>query len=264
MSRAGDIVAGIGAVRARIAEAERTAGRPAGSVQLIAVSKRMPPDDIRIACAAGQLDFGENYAQELRDKRAVLRASSAPQAQEDDGPDGLELRWHYIGPLQSNKVKYLAGQVHLIHSVDSIDIVAEINRRAAAAIPGPTLGGGVAPTPRGALQNCLVQINVAAEPGKGGVEPARLPALLDRFATCTHAACVGVMLIPPFSDRPDEARRHFAALHALVERERSVARPNVELRELSMGMSHDFDAAIAEGATMVRVGTAIFGARSSP
>jgi pyridoxal phosphate enzyme (YggS family) len=262
MSRAEDIVAGIGAVRARIAEAERAAGRPPGCVELIAVSKRMPPDDIRAACAVGQIDFGENYAQELRDKRAVLRASSAPRGQEH-GPAGCpELRWHYIGPLQSNKVKYLAGQVHLIHSVDSSDIVSEINRRAASAMSGPASGGGLPATPRGALQNCLVQVNVAGEARKGGVQPERLPALLDQFATCTHAACVGVMLIPPFSDRADEVRRHFAALHALVQRERRVARPNVVLRELSMGMSHDFAEAIAEGATMVRVGTAIFGARS--
>jgi PLP dependent protein len=222
----------------------------------------MPPDDIRVAHAEGQLDFGENYAQELRDKRVTLRA---------DGPAGevsragAELRWHYIGPLQSNKVKYLAGQVHLIHSVDSTDIVLEINRRAAAAIPAPAsiqLVDGAAPGTRGAVQSCLVQVNVAGEARKGGVAPERLPALLDQFAAGTHALCIGVMVIPPFTDRPDEARRHFAALYTLVERERRIARPNVELRELSMGMSHDFAEAIAEGATMVRVGTAIFGART--
>jgi pyridoxal phosphate enzyme (YggS family) len=217
-------------VRARIAAAERAAGRPPGSVRLVAVSKKMTADDVRAALAAGQRAFGESYGQELRDKRAALAAESpAPE-------------WHFIGPLQSNKVKYVAGQVTLVHAVDSIALLEAIDAR-------------------GAPQTCLVQVNVAGEQSKRGVAPADLPALLDRFAGLPHVRCAGLMLIPPLGDRPEDARPHFAALRALRDREASNARPNVALDELSMGMSDDLEAAVAEGATLVRVGTAIFGRR---
>ncbi len=241
MTRTGAIAAALAEVHARIADAESRAGRTPGSVRLIAVSKMMPPDDVRAALAAGQLDFGENYAQELRDKRTAL-ASDAPVA--------AAARWHYLGPIQRNKVKYLAGQVALIQSLDDADVLAEIDRRAAAA------GADV-------NQACLVQVNVAAETRKGGIPPHRLSALLDRFATATHVTCLGLMLIPPLSDDPAVTRRHFATLRELAESEGRVARPRVTLTELSMGMSGDFADAIAEGATMVRVGTAIFGERAT-
>jgi len=234
MSRATDIAAALDRTRARIAEAERAAGRPPGSTLLIAVGKRMVLDDLRAAHDAGQRDFGENYAQELRDKQAAWGG-------------GDDVRWHFIGPLQSNKLKLLWGRVHLIHSLDSPDLLAQVTRRAAAASP---VG-----------QDCLVQVNMVGEARKSGVPPERLPALLDAFATCPEVRCRGLMLIPPQLDSDDETRRCFAALRALAERERAVPRPNVELRELSMGMSDDFELAIAEGATMVRIGTAIFGAR---
>jgi len=236
MTRAEEIAAGLGAVRARIAEAERRAGRPPGSVRLVAVTKKMPPDDVRAALAAGQRDFGENYAQELRDKRAALAGD----------PGAAALAWHQLGPLQSNKVKLCAGQVTLIHSVDRPEILQEIDRRAAAV---------------GAEQPCLVQVNLAGEAQKHGVAPGALPALLDAFAGATAASCAGLMLLPPLTDDREANRRGFAALRALAERERAVARPRVALVELSMGMSGDFEEAIAEGATLVRVGTAIFGAR---
>jgi len=147
-----------------------------------------------------------------------------------------------VGPLQSNKVKYVAGQVALVHTIDSIALLDEVEAR-------------------GLAQDCLVQVNVAGEAQKRGVPPAQLPALLDRFASASHVRCRGLMLIPPFTDDPAAARPHFAALRALRDREAARARPNVELRELSMGMSGDFEIAVAEGATLVRVGTAIFGAR---
>jgi pyridoxal phosphate enzyme (YggS family) len=227
MSRAQTIADGLARVRARIAEAERAAGRAPGSVRLLAISKKMPPDDIRAALAAGQRAFGENYAQELRDKRAALTdASPVPE-------------WHFVGPLQSNKVKYVAGQAALIHSVDSAGLLGAIDDRAVT-------------------QACLVQVNVAGEAQKRGLAPEALPALLDAFATATHVRCLGLMLIPPFDEDP---RPHFAALRALRDREAARGRANVDLRELSMGMSDDFEAAIAEGATIVRVGTAIFGER---
>ena len=229
MTRAEQIAANLAAVRGRIAAAARAAGRPPESVRLLAVSKKMPADDVRAAIAAGQRAFGENYAQELRDKSALLaQAQTLPMPPE----------WHFIGPLQSNKVKYVAGKVALLHSIDSPELLDAVEAR-------------------GAPQPCLIQVNVAGEASKKGIAPADLPALLDRFAAMAHARCEGLMLIPPRGD----ARPHFAALRALRDREAGHARPNVDLRELSMGMTDDLEIAVAEGATIVRVGTAIFGPR---
>jgi hypothetical protein len=230
LSRGEDIAAGLARVKDRIAAAERAAGRGEGSVRLVAVSKKMTAEDVRAALAAGQLDLGESYGQELRDKLLAL-AGAAPAP-----------RWHFIGPLQANKVKYVAGKVALVHSVDSPELLDELERR-------------------GADQTVLVQVNVAGEAQKRGVAPAALPALLDRFATLAHVRCAGLMTVPPLADDPAEARPHFAALRALRDREAARARPGVDLRELSMGMSHDLEVAVAEGATLVRVGTAIFGSR---
>jgi PLP dependent protein len=230
MTRAEEIAANLQVVRERIAAAARAAGRSPDSARLIAISKKMTADDVRAALAAGQRAFGENYGQELRDKRAALALEPAPP------------EWHYVGPLQSNKIKYVAGQVALIHTIDSIALLDEVESR---AVP----------------QACLVQVNVAGEAQKRGVAPTELPALLDRFATASHVRCAGLMLIPPFTDDPADARPHFAALRELRDREAARPRRNVQLRELSMGMSGDFEVAIAEGATLVRVGTAIFGAR---
>jgi pyridoxal phosphate enzyme (YggS family) len=230
MTRAESIAAGLADVRARIAAAERAAGRAPGSVRLVAVSKKMSADDVRAAVAAGQRAFGENYGQELRDKRAELAVDPAPP------------EWHFIGPLQSNKVKYVAGQVALVHTVDSIALLEAIDAR-------------------GVAQDCLVQVNVAGETAKRGVAPEGLGALLDRFKSAGHARCRGLMLIPPLGAKPEDSRSHFADLRTLRDREAGTARPNVDLQELSMGMSDDFEVAIAEGATLVRVGTAIFGRR---
>jgi len=229
VTRAEEIARNLAEVRARIAAAARAAGRSPESVRLLAVSKKMPADDVRAALAAGQRAFGESYAQELRDKAALLAADSMLPAPPE---------WHFIGPLQSNKVKYVAGRVALMHAVDSPALLDALEAR-------------------GAPQPCLVQVNVAGEASKRGVAPADLPALLDRFAAAAHVRCEGLMLIPPRGD----ARPHFAALRALRDREAAVARPNVDLRELSMGMTEDLEIAVAEGATIVRVGTAIFGAR---
>jgi len=232
VTRAEEIARNLAEVRARIAAAARAAGRSPDAVRLLAVSKKMPADDVRAAIAAGQRAFGENYAQELRDKAALLAADSTLPTL----PAPPE--WHFIGPLQSNKVKYVAGRVALMHSVDSPALLDAIEAR-------------------GAPQPCLVQVNVAGEASKRGVAPGDLPALLDRFAAAAHVRCEGLMLIPPRGD----ARPHFAALRALRDREAAVTRPNVDLRELSMGMTEDMEVAVAEGATIVRVGTAIFGPR---
>ena len=225
----------LGAVLDEIARAARAAGRDPASIRLVAVSKLQPLEAIAGAIAAGQRDFGENYAQELRDKVRAL-----PSLQ----PLAREVRWHYIGPLQRNKVKYVAGTSALIHTVDSLSLLDEIARRAEAA---------------GIVQPCLIEVNVGAEPQKSGCAPDELPALVDAFrARESGVRLDGLMCIPPSGD-PEATRAHFRRLAELraVERERT----SLPLPELSMGMSADYPIAIAEGATLVRVGTAIFGER---
>ena len=241
MNRAQAIAANLAEVRARIAQAEAAAGRAAGSARLVAVSKTVAPADILAALAAGQQDFGESYGQEFRDKRFEVETG----AQVADLPQPC---WHFIGPLQTNKVKYVAGRVALIHSIEAEDVLAEIERRVATLqLPAP--------------QDCLIQVNLAGETQKHGVAPAALAALLASFARLTHLRCTGLMVMPPFSDHPEESRTIFAALRRLRDEQAAISRPNVQLAELSMGMSHDLEVAVAEGATLVRVGTAIFGAR---
>jgi pyridoxal phosphate enzyme (YggS family) len=225
-----DVAQRLAHVRERIAHAERTRG-PGPTVTLCAVSKRHPVAAITAAAACGQLDFGENYAQELHAKRTELA-------------DHPQLRWHAIGPLQRNKVKAVIGCA-LIHTVDRPELLTALQTRASAA---------------GVAQRVLVQVNVAGESSKSGVTPEGLPALLDAFAGTPAVECVGLMTIPPAAT-PEEARPHFVALRRLLEREAATSRAHVALRELSMGMSGDFEIAIVEGATVVRVGTAIFGPR---
>ena len=241
MNRTEEIAANLADVRARIAHAEASAGRAAGSARLVAVSKTVAAADIVTALAAGQQDFGESYGQEFRDKR--VEVETAAQAAGLPRP-----RWHFIGPLQTNKVKYVAGKVELIHSIEAGDVMAEIERRVA----------GVDLT---APQDCLIQVNVVGEVQKHGLAPAALPALLASFARLTHLRCTGLMVMPPFCDDPEESRPHFAALRRLRDEQAAISRANVQLAELSMGMSHDLEVAVAEGATLVRVGTAIFGER---
>jgi hypothetical protein len=241
VTRADEIAANLGRVRQRVRAALVAARRPEGSVQLLAVSKTVAPDDIVSALAAGQLDFGENYGQELRDKHIAV-------AERLQNTGGLPApRWHFIGPLQSNKVKYVAGKVVLVHSVGSLDVLSAIEAKAAAL---------------GVVQDCLIQVNVAGEVQKSGIPPLSLPAILDSFASRRHVRCRGLMVIPPYDPDPEASRMHFVALRRLQDDERKKARPNVSLDDLSMGMSHDLEVAIVEGATIVRVGTAIFGDRT--
>ncbi len=242
MNRAQAIAANLHDVRARIARAEAAAGRIAGSARLVAVSKTVAAADILAALAAGQQDFGESYGQEFRDKCSAVetgaRAAGLPPP-----------RWHFIGPLQTNKVKYVAGKVALIHSIEADDGLTEIERRVAALQP---------PAP----QACLIQVNLAGEAQKHGAAPATLAALLASFARLVHLRCTGLMVMPPLRDDPEESRPLFAALRCLRDQQAAISRPNVQLAELSMGMSHDLEVAVAEGATLVRVGTAVFGARA--
>lgn len=245
MTRQEEIAARLNAVRGRIAAAEVRAGRPPGSVRLLAVSKTMPPEDVAAAAAAGQRDFGENYGQELRDKRLALRSLAGADA--DGG-----LAWHFIGPLQTNKIKYVAGQVALVHTIDGVGLLEELARRLASDHTQAA----------GRVQEILVQVNVGREPQKRGIPPEGLGALLEAMGRFPNVRCVGLMAIPPAADDPESSRPHFAALRRLRDEHATRSWPGVALRELSMGMSHDLEVAVDEGATIVRVGTAIFGARA--
>ena len=241
MTRAEEIAANLHKVRERMDVALIAARRSSEGICLLAVSKTAPAEDVLAALAEGQRDFAESYGQEFRDKHKAVAALVAA------GHGLPEPRWHFIGPLQTNKVKYVAGKVALVHSAASPEVLADIERKAKAL---------------GVIQECLVQVNVAGEAQKSGIAPADLPATLDGFALCSHLRCTGLMVIPPYDQDPELSRPHFAALRRLRDQHRPGGRPNVVLAELSMGMSHDLEVAIAEGATIVRVGTAIFGARS--
>ena len=214
----------LGEIRARVAAACGRAGRPVESVTLVAVSKLKPAALIREAYEAGQRDFGENYAQELRDKAAELA--------------GLEgLRWHAIGPLQTNKVKYVARAAHAFHALDRMDVARELSkRRAEAALP------------------CYVEVNLGGEQSKSGLAPEGLGAFLDEARTLPGLKVEGLMALPPPTEDLEQARGYFRHLRELARAQ--------GLTGLSMGTTHDFELAIEEGATLVRVGTAIFGERS--
>lgn len=242
-SRSQEIATRVASIRYEVESHVELAGRPRGSVKIIAVSKFMPLSDILAALNEGQVQFGESYAQELTTKQQELSAARI-------APPSTPPQWHYIGPLQSNKVRTIAGTVALIHSVDREDLLEAIERRV------KQLG-----LPE--RQACLVQVNIANEARKRGITAARLPSLLDRFAELQHVQCRGLMLIPPQVCNPEEARPHFAALHRLRDDVANIVRPNVVLDELSMGMSEDYAVAIQEGATIVRIGRSIFGNRPS-
>jgi PLP dependent protein len=221
------------AVRRRLEEAARAAGRDPSSVRLVAVSKTFPADAVRAAAAAGQVDFGENKVQEGLQKIADT--------------SGLPLRWHLIGHLQSNKARRAAAGFHAIHSIHNLDLLRRVDAAAAEAGTAPDL---------------LVQVDLAGEETKSGAPEPSVPEL---FHTDLRAArLVGLMLLPPEADNPEDARPWFRRLRELRDRLRAGGIPADRLRELSMGMSHDFEVAVQEGSTVVRVGTAIFGQRTRP
>lgn len=226
MTEPSDIESRWTAVRARVAEACTRAGRAPSDVTIVAVSKSHPPQALRAAAAAGARDFGENYVQELVAKRAEVS----------------DVRWHFIGRLQRNKVKLVAGQVALIHAVDTVALAEEISKRT------PT------------VQPILLAVNVAGEETKGGVALAGALVLARAFATLPNVRLDGLMTMPPPSDDPEASRPVFEALRALRDQMQDAL--GAPLPVLSMGMSGDFEVAIACGATHVRIGTAIFGART--
>ncbi len=222
-------------VRDRLARAAVRAGRSPASVRLIAISKTFGAGAVRAAALAGQIDFGENKVQEALQK--IPRTSD------------LEIRWHLVGHLQSNKARKAAAHFDVIHSIDSADLVRRLDE-AAAAVRRPI--------------DLLVQVDLAGEPTKHGAREAELPAIFDAARRCTTVRVVGLMLLPPAADDPEDARPFFQELVAVRDRLAASGADASMLRELSMGMSHDFEVAIEEGATMVRVGSAIFGERTHP
>jgi pyridoxal phosphate enzyme (YggS family) len=216
-----DVAANLAAVRARIAAAAERSRRDPGDVRLLAVSKTKPAALVRAAIAAGVTDVGENYVQE-----AVAKRAEVPEP----------VRWHLIGHLQRNKAARALATFDCIHTLDSTGLAAVLARQAQA---------------RGLPVDALIEVNVGGEVSKHGIAPAELPALLADLRD-PHLRVLGLMTVPPAGE-PEAARPYFRLLRELAER--------AGLRELSMGMTDDFEVAIEEGATMVRVGRAIFGAR---
>ena len=214
----------------RIDDAAARSGRKPDDVTLIAVSKVHPASAIVEAFEAGQRHFGENYAQELMDKHTALMTECQ------------DIRWHFIGHLQRNKAKAVVTTGALVETVDSVRLAEELNRQADL---------------RGLSLPILLQVNVGEEPQKSGIPSEALPALMDAVEGLAHISLEGLMTIPPWDLDREETRKHFAALRRLREKNGGASR----LPHLSMGMSHDFDVAVEEGATLVRVGTAIFGSR---
>ena len=218
-------------IRNRIAKACTESGRDPADVRLVAVSKVKSAELVNAAFVAGQQVFGESYVQEFRDKAEGVTHP---------------VEWHFVGALQSNKVKYLRGQVALIHSVDRLSLAREINRqwkKIDAVVP------------------VLLQVNVGDESSKAGCDIDKLNELARRVAELPHLQIQGLMCLPPYCTDPEQVRPYFHRLRELAAGIDGQHIPRVMMKELSMGMSGDFEVAIEEGATLVRIGTAIFGER---
>jgi pyridoxal phosphate enzyme (YggS family) len=218
-------------VQDRIAAAAKRAGRNPSSVRLVVVTKTVDAGRVREAAAAGATILGENRVQEAKEKIEQL---------------GRVAHWHLIGRLQSNKAKYAVRLFDLIHSVDSIELAKELDRQAAKV---------------GKVQDVLVEVSIAGEAAKAGVSAAGASGMVREAAKLDHVAIKGLMTMPPFSENPEDARPYFRRLRELASAITAENIPNVSMQELSMGMSGDFETAVEEGATLVRVGTAIFGIR---
>jgi len=223
----------INSIREKISRACARAGRSSSEITLLAVGKTFPSSAVREAVEAGVADVGENYVQELLSKRRDL--------------SGSDVRWHFIGHLQSNKVKNVAPWIHMIHAVDSTALAIEIDRRAAKA---------------GRVIECLLEVNTTGESTKFGVAPGEVTALVRGLAYCDNISLGGLMTIGPFLPDPEGSRPMFRRLRELKDEIGSLAQANVTMRHLSMGMTGDFEVAIDEGATLIRIGTAIFGPRT--
>ncbi len=220
-------------IRTRIAGACARAGRDPREVTLVAVTKTFPPEVVREAVRAGIPDIGENYVQELLEKRDVLAAE--------------DVRWHFIGHLQTNKVKQIAGWVAMVHALDSPALAAELERRGAQA---------------GRVIDCLIEVNTTGEGSKFGVSPEKTIDLVRSLAGLRNVRLAGLMTIGPFLPDPEGSRPMFRTLRELRDEAARLGQPNAGMEHLSMGMTGDFEVAIEEGATMVRIGTALFGRRT--
>jgi len=234
------VALGLNRVRTELAQALASAGRAPDSARLIAVSKFQPASAIRAAYAEGQRDFGENYVQELEQKAAELA-------------DLSDLRWHMIGHLQRNKARVVAPLASLIHTVHSVELVRELDKRA----NGVSLVGARAFIADESRLAVLVEVNVGGEAQKSGCAPEALAELLQALEQATHLCALGLMCVPPQTEEPSGALPYFERLRELRDAHGGAQR----LPELSMGMSADLPYAVAAGASIVRVGTAIFGAR---
>jgi pyridoxal phosphate enzyme (YggS family) len=220
-------------IRNRMAAAAARAGRDPAGIRLMAVSKTVEPERIRQALAAGVGLLGENYVQEAREKIPAV---------------GQAVQWHMIGHLQTNKVKYVVTLFDWIHSVDRLELAQELSRRAGQ---------------HGRVLNVLIEINVSGEASKNGARPADVLELARQVAALPNLSVRGLMTMPPYSDDPENSRPYFVALRRLRDELAAAALPGVAMAELSMGMTDDFEVAIEEGATIIRVGRAIFGERRS-
>ena len=214
-----------------MAEAAIRSGRAPDSVNIVGVTKTVDVDRIKEAVSAGLLILGENYVQEAQDKIKEF---------------GTRVSWHFVGRLQTNKAKYAVKLFDMIQTVDSIKLAQELNRRA---------------QPLGRIVPIIIQVNLASEVSKGGVQPAECLSLIKQVSALENLQIRGLMTMPPFFDQPERARPFFAQLRELSREIAEAQVPGVEMNELSMGMSGDFETAIEEGATLIRVGTAIFGKR---
>ena len=232
MSRRDEIATSLSAVRQRLARALERAGRLPSAARLVAVSKTRPAEDVRAAFDAGQVDFGENRVQEALEKIAAT--------------SDIPIAWHLVGHLQTNKARRAAGAFAWIHSIESADLLKRVDAAAEEAGRKPEL---------------LVQVDFAGEPTKHGAPAETWLSLFEAASGCRAARVAGLMLLPPFTPDPEGARPYFRRLRALRDELAARGVPPAMLRELSMGMSHDFEVAVEEGATLIRVGTAIFGER---
>ncbi len=219
-------------IHERIREAAAAAGRDPESVRLVGACKTVPPERIRPAVEAGVNILGENYIQEAGEKIEEL--------------SDLDISWHFIGHLQSNKAKFAVRWFDLIQTVDSAKLAREINKQAQK---------------NSKVQDILVQVNSGGEASKSGVAAEHVPELIREISSLENISVKGLMSIPPFFDAPEKVRPYFRELAELRKKIEAMKIPGVSLKELSMGMTGDFEAAIAEGATLVRIGTAIFGKR---
>lgn len=222
----------IDAITKRIQNAATAAGRRPDAVRLVTVSKTVAAERVRTAVESGITILGENYIQEAREKIETLQ--------------DLPVSWHFIGHLQSNKAKYAVRLFDLIHSVDSVKLARELDRHAGK---------------HNKIQNILIQVNTGKEASKSGVYEEAALDLVREAGQMENIAIKGLMTLPPFFNAPEKVRPYFQALRVLRDRIRSESLPGVSMNDLSMGMTGDFETAIQEGATLVRIGTAIFGER---